>query len=237
MAKILLENVFLDYPIYKTGALSLRHKILGAATGGLISSNKNKTTIVRALSNINLEIKEGDRLGVIGHNGAGKSTLLRCLSGIYKPTRGKIVCEGSLGSFLEIGAGLEPELSGYDNIRRLLMLRGVFRKNELENLVDSIKCFSELDDFLDLPVRTYSSGMLTRLIFSTITAKIPEIMIMDEFFGVGDAPFQEKANKRLKNGIDQASILVFASHSVELMKSMCNQFVRLTNGYLEETDL
>lgn len=236
-ARICLENVSLEYPIYNARTFSLRHKLVKAATGGRILSEIGNITTVRALSNINLEINEGDRVGILGHNGAGKTTLLRCISGIYQPTGGNLYHVGSLGTYLEIGAGLEPELTGYENICRLLMLRGIYQKQKVGKRVADIIEFSELNDFIHLPVRTYSSGMLMRLIFSTITAEAPEIMVMDEFFGTGDVQFQEKASERLNNKIGQASILVFASHDAELMKRLCNRFCRLTNGFLEEINL
>lgn len=237
MAKIILEDLCLDYPIYHAGSVSLRRKFLQAATGGRIAKDASDVVVVRALSDINLKIQAGDRLGIMGHNGAGKTTLLRCLSGIYAPTSGKIRREGSLAAFIEVGAGLEPELSGYQNIRRLLLLRGVNKKREMAKRVTSVAAFSELNDFLKLPVRTYSAGMLMRLIFSAATAQVPEIMIMDEFFSVGDAHFREKADKRLKDSIKQAAILVFASHDTEQLKHLCNRFVRLQNGQLEEVRL
>ncbi|CNK83971.1 ABC transporter ATP-binding protein [Yersinia alsatica] len=237
IARICLEDVSLDYPIYNARAFSLRHKLAKAVTGGRILSDAGNTTIVRALSNINLEINKGDRVGIIGHNGAGKTTLLRCISGIYQPTSGKLYREGTLGAYLEIGAGLEPELSGYDNIRRLLMLRGIYNKYQFEVLAADILTFSELNDFINLPVRTYSSGMQTRLIFSTITAETPEIMVMDEFFGAGDTQFQKKATERLNSNINQASILIFASHDMALLKRMCNRFFLLNHGNIKEVEI
>ena len=231
---ISLEGVSLDYPIYNSVNFSLRHQLVKAATGGQIFRDSGKVTFVRALSNVNLKLEPGDRVGIMGHNGAGKTTLLRCIAGIHRPTSGHRQCVGTLGSYLEISAGLEPELTGFDNIRRLLMLRGVYEKYDLENQIGEIIQFSELNDFIHLPVRTYSSGMQMRLIFSAITADKPEIIIMDEFFGTGDEAFQQKAKARLQNQIDAASILVFASHNTELLKSLCNRFCRLTNGTLEE---
>lgn len=182
MAKICLEDVSLEYPIYNARSFSLRHKLVKAATGGQILKEDGGVKIVKALSNINLEINEGNQIGVIGQQWRWKDTLLRCISGIYQPTSGKLYREGNLGSYLEISAGLESELSGYDNIRRLLFLRGIYEKHKIEYLINHIVDFSDLNDFIQLPVRTYSLGMQTRLIFSTITAEIPEIMIMDEFF-------------------------------------------------------
>lgn len=234
LARICLDNVSLDYPVYNASNFSLRRKIVSAATGGRILKNTGKVTLVRALSDINIDIKHGDRIGILGHNGSGKTTLLRCIAGIYQPTSGKLHRRGRLGAYLEIGAGLEPELTGYDNIRRLLILRGIYQKKNVEKHIADIIEFSELNDFIHLPVRTYSSGMQMRLIFSTITADTPEIMVIDEFFGTGDAEFQEKASKRLNEKIDQASILVFASHDAGLLKSLCNRLFRLKNGVIKE---
>ena len=235
-AKIVLENVSLEYPVYNSGSFSLRHKLINAATGGRIFKGTSNIMLVRALSGINLNINRGDRVGIVGHNGAGKTTMLRCISGIYKPTSGSIHRSGSLGTYLEIGAGLDPELTGFQNIRRLLILRGIYQKKALDRYIKDIVEFSELSDFLNLPVRTYSSGMQMRLIFSTVTAVTSEIMVMDEFFGTGDSSFQKKATERLTKNIDQASILVFASHDIGLLKKLCNRFYRLTNGTLEEVN-
>lgn len=235
-AKVIINNMSLEYPVYNSGSFSLRHQIVNAATGGRIFRGTGNITLVKALSEVNLNINAGDRVGIVGHNGAGKTTLLRCISGIYQPTGGSIHRTGSLGAYLEIGAGLDPELNGFENIKRLLILRGNYQKQAADKYIEDIVEFSELSDFIHLPVRTYSSGMQMRLIFSAVTAVTPEIMVMDEFFGTGDASFQEKATKRLENTIDQASILVFASHDTGLLKKLCNRFCRLTNGILEEVN-
>lgn len=234
--RIILENVSLEYPVYNSSSFSLRHKLVNVATRGRILKRSNNITLVKALSGINLNINQGDRVGIVGHNGAGKTTLLRCISGIYQPTGGSIHRTGSLGAYLEIGAGLDPELTGFDNIRRLLILRGIYQKQSADKYIEDIVEFSELSDFIHLPVRTYSSGMQMRLIFSAVTAVTPRIMVMDEFFGTGDASFQEKATGRLENNINQASILVFASHDTGLLKRLCNRFCRLTNGTLEQVN-
>lgn len=233
MAFINLQNVSLEYPVYNTHGTSLRHKFINFSTGGYIAKDAKKSTIVRALTDINLELHTGDRLGIMGHNGAGKTTLLRCIAGIYAPTFGKIVRKGTIASLIEIGAGLEPELSGFDNIRRLLYLRG-FKPTDVSNLTESVVEFTELNDFLSLPVRTYSSGMMMRLMFAVATVSNTDILVLDEFFSAGDSSFKEKADKRLTQNIQNASILVFASHSEALLKKMCNRFVRLEHGKLEE---
>ncbi len=237
MPKIILKDVCLDYPIYNVNTTSIRHKILNTATGGRIAKSANEKTIVRALSHINLEVLSGDRLGILGHNGAGKSTLLRCISGIYAPTAGNLLVEGTVSSFMEIGNGLESELSGYNNIRRLLMLRSRTLRSNIANLTSKIADFSDLGDFLKFPVRTYSTGMTMRLLFSIATAETSDIIIMDEFLSVGDNNFTKKAEEKLHKNIKDASILVLASHDSGLLKNMCNRFVKLSHGKLEEVSL
>lgn len=199
------------------------------ATGGRIAVNSRKNTVVQALSNINLDILHGDKVGILGHNGAGKTTLLRCIAGIYQPTSGTIKRHGSISTLMEIGAGMEPELSGYDNIKRMLLIQGIDCDHK-KIISKQIAEFSELQNFLSLPVRTYSSGMLMRLMFSIATIKSPDILIMDEFFSVGDSSFKKKAELKMENHINKTSILVFASHSEELLKKFCNRFLTLENG-------
>ena len=235
MAFIECTHVSLDYPIYNAKHLSLRHAIVNLSTGGLVAKGVNKTTVVKALNGISFRLSDGDRVGVLGHNGAGKTTLLRCLSGIYQPTSGYIEYEGTITPLIEIGAGIEPELSGYDNIRRLQLFYG-FNDN-LSERTKYIADFSELGSFLSLPVRTYSSGMMMRLMFAIATSIEPDILIMDEFFSVGDNDFREKAEAHLVKKINKASILVFASHSEDLLKKYCNRFFRLDKGSLEEVYL
>ncbi|WP_066018470.1 ABC transporter ATP-binding protein [Endozoicomonas atrinae] len=236
MSYIKLKNVSLEYPIYNSESTSLKRDIIKFTTGGLITRRKKKITTVKALSNINLEITSGTRLGIVGHNGSGKSTLLRCISGIFRPTKGTVSISGTISTLLEIGAGIEPELSGYDNIKRLLYLRSI-SYNDVKKISQHIAEFSELGEFLSFPVRTYSSGMMMRLMFSVSTAQSPDILIMDEFFSVGDDSFQEKAEKKIISHINNSSILVFASHSEELLKKFCNRFIRLNHGELENIDL
>ncbi len=236
MPHIHINNVSLEYPIYNANSGSLRRKLVNLSTGGLIATDVKDKTVVKALSNIDLKINAGDRLGLLGHNGSGKTTLLRCISGIYLPTSGHIDCEGSIAPLLEIGAGIEPELSGRANIRRMLLLYGTNTK-KITGMTEEIEAFSELGDFLSLPVRTYSSGMMMRLMFAVATAATSDILVMDEFFSVGDAAFRQKAEDHIVNRIENASILVFASHSEALLKKLCNRFARLNHGQLEEITL
>lgn len=236
MPYIKLENVTLEYPLFNTESTSIKHHFLRVATGGRIAVNSRKNTVVKALSNINLNIKDGDRIGIIGHNGAGKSTLLRCITGIYQPTTGTIARRGSVAPLIEIGAGMEPELSGYDNIKRLLRIQNNADEDSMK-LTENIAEFSELHDFLSLPVRTYSSGMLMRLMFSVSTVSNPDILVMDEFFSVGDESFREKAESRLISNINKSSILVFASHNENLIKKFCNIFLKLKHGKIVKNNL
>ena len=236
MPHIDIRNVSLEYPVYTTENTSIKKHLINLTIGGLISKKSHKATIIKALENINLRVNKGDRVGILGHNGAGKTTLLRCISGIYKPTFGEIIRSGSLVPLIEISAGLEPELSGIENIQRLLHLRGIKNIN-MKRFNSEIAEFSELGDFLYLPVRTYSSGMIMRLMFSVATANSTEILVLDEFFCVGDEGFQRKAEKRLTQQIKNTPILIFSSHNKEIIKKLCNRFIILTKGKIHETML
>ncbi|WP_422474490.1 ABC transporter ATP-binding protein [Endozoicomonas sp. ALB032] len=236
MTYLKLDNVSLEYPLYNTENTSIKHHLLHMATGGRIAVDSQKKTVVKALSNISMDIKSGDRIGIVGHNGAGKSTLLRCITGIYQPTSGTIERQGTVAALMEIGAGMEPELSGYNNIKRLLQLQDV-SDDHAQSLTESIAEFTELQDFLSLPVRTYSSGMLMRLMFSVSTVSAPDILVMDEFFSVGDDNFRKKAELRLTEHINNSAILIFASHNMELLKKFCNSFIRLDCGVIDTSYL
>ena len=234
MAFIECCDVSLAYPVYNNDSFSLRHTLLNLSTGGVVAKSAKEKTIIKALDHLNFKINEGDRVAVLGHNGAGKTTLLRCLAGIYKPTAGVIKKQGKVTPLIEIGAGVEPELSGFDNIKRLQFFYGI--TDSRTSQVEEIAEFSELGDFLNLPVRTYSSGMMMRLMFAIATTIEPDILVMDEFFSVGDADFQKKAERHLIDKINQASILVFASHDHHLLTKFCNRFFVLNKGQLTEVE-
>jgi ABC-type polysaccharide/polyol phosphate transport system ATPase subunit len=236
MASIIFEKVSLQYPIYHNRAMSLRNQLVRLGTGGRIESDAGHVNLVTALKDVSFELRDGDAVGLIGHNGSGKTTLLRAMAGVYGPTSGQITREGSLATVFELGAGLEPELSGYDNILRMSLLMGMSLPRAKEN-ISGIETFTELGDFLQLPVRTYSSGMTMRLMFAVATAVEPEILLIDEMFGTGDAQFQEKARARLSGLIDSSNIFVFASHSQELLKRYCNRLFNLDHGNLTEIEL
>ncbi|WP_343551222.1 ABC transporter ATP-binding protein [Pantoea sp.] len=233
MAFVKLNQVSLDFPIYNTKTLSLRHNLLRLSTGGRISSEAGKTTVVRALDDINLDIKDGDSVGLIGHNGSGKSTLLRVLAGIYSPTGGEIIKAGKVTTVFELGAGIDPELTGKENILRVAMLQGAdFR--QAYQLLDEVTDFCGLGDFINLPVRVYSSGMTMRLMFGVATSVMPEIFLVDEMISTGDSDFQEKALQRMKDISKSSKIFVLASHDREMINTMCNKIIRLEHGKIVE---
>lgn len=233
MANIIFDNVTVQYPIYNAKSMSIRSKLMSISTGGYLSTSSNDLVTVTALRNANFEFKDGDAIGLIGHNGAGKTTLLRCMAGIYSPISGSIITEGRIATIIELGSGLDLELSGYENIFRMGMLLGATR-HELECAVPDIESFTELGDFLSVPVSTYSSGMLMRLMFAVATAVKPEILLVDEMFGTGDSSFQKKAEERMLSLIQASKIFVFASHSTDLIRKYCNRIFRLEHGVMKE---
>jgi lipopolysaccharide transport system ATP-binding protein len=232
MAHISLVNVGLDIPIFNPGRRSLKKKILQEITGGNLYQGDKGPVVVRALQNINLELKHGDKVGLLGHNGAGKSTLLRVLSGVYKPTSGQVAINGQVASLIDVSLGIDSEATGLENIFIRAALIGLSKKQINEQLEEIIE-FSELGDFIDMPVRTYSSGMHLRLAFSVSTVIRPEILIMDEWLSVGDENFKHKAENRLKKLIDNTSILIIASHSKELLLKTCNRIIWLEHGCIK----
>lgn len=235
MASIHLDRVVLDYPVI-TGTRSIRRDLFSLATGGTIKSS-GRQTIVRGLNNITLDLHDGDRLALIGHNGAGKSTLLRVLAGIYAPTHGTIQTTGRLSTLFTTSPGLDVDDTGFETIRTCGMFLGMSRK-EITEKTDEIAEFTGLGEFLTLPVRTYSAGMVTRLSFAIATAIDPEILIIDEGLAAGDANFAHKASSRLESMINRSSILVFASHSIDLLKNFCNKAILMSHGaVLQEGDL
>lgn len=205
---------------------------IGNSVGGSISQNrpgKSAATHVTALEGINIDLKTGDRLGLLGHNGAGKSTLLQVLNGGIFPTSGLIEVKGRISPLLNMGNGASADLSGYDNIMLLGLDAGLTRR-EIQDLTDSIIEFSELGDFIHLPIRTYSSGMYLRLSFAIATSCDPEILLIDELFGAGDAGFFAKAKSRMETLVDKAGILVFSTHATQLIETYCNKAVVLSHG-------
>ncbi len=224
-----MNNVSVDFPIYNTTGRSLKNQLMQAATGGLMGSNEQGRVVVRALQNICLDLKEEDRVGVVGHNGAGKSTLLRVISGVYEPIEGSIQIKGKITSMIDLSLGMDGEATGIENIYLRGALLG-FNRKWLTSKISDIVDFAGLGDFIRMPLRTFSTGMQMRLAFSITTLVQPEIILMDEWLTVGDADFQDKAQQRLHEIVKKSSILVIATHSPELVKKICNRTVRLDRG-------
>ncbi|KAA9371159.1 ABC transporter ATP-binding protein [Ochrobactrum quorumnocens] len=229
MSLIRLQNVSVEFPIYNSSSRSLKNRVLSMATGGKIERRSDRLVIVRGLEQVNLVFKEGDRVGLIGHNGSGKTTLLRVLSGIYTPTHGSAVIDGHCVSLININLGIDPDATGRENIRLRSAMMGM-HPEEIAEKFDQIAEFSGLGEFLDVPFRTYSSGMQLRLAFATSTAVRPEILIMDEWLSTGDEDFKDRANARMRELVDSTKILVLASHSKELMEKNCNRVIWLEHG-------
>ncbi|MEB0110435.1 ABC transporter ATP-binding protein [Variovorax sp. RTB1] len=228
MASISLKNVSVNFPIYGAGSASLKKTLASSVTGGRFGKETG-VNVVQALSNINLELKSGDRLGLIGHNGAGKSTLLRALAGVYEPSSGEFVREGTVASLIDPSLGIEADATGLENIMLRGLVMGMSRK-QLDELTPSICEFSGLGEYVNMPVRTYSTGMMMRLAFSISTSVQADILLMDEWLSVGDAEFTEKAERRMQDVVAKSGILVLASHSPELIARECNRVIHLEHG-------
>jgi lipopolysaccharide transport system ATP-binding protein len=235
MARIRLDGVSVDLPVFGAHSRSLKNRLISAATGGRLAKESG-VTCVRALTNVSLELFPGDRVGLWGHNGAGKTTLLRVLAGAYAPTSGSVSIDGNVTSLIDLALGMEPEATGFENIALRLMMMG--RSPRLaETLADEVQAFSGLGEFLDLPIRTYSSGMLMRLAFAISTAVKPEILLMDEWLSVGDEEFLAKAEARLEHLLESTQILVLASHSRELLERRCNRVLHLEHGVVKTAEM
>ena len=232
MAEIFVDDLTLAYPLLGSG---VRKKIQKPrmSGAGLVSSNKDeKSKGVLALKNISFHIKDGDRLGIVGPNGAGKSTLLRVLAGIYEPSIGTVYVDGDIATLFNIGLGLQPDATGYQNIILSGLISGKTRK-EIIAKIPEIEEFSELGGYLDLPVRTYSNGMAMRLKFAAGTTFSPNILLMDEWLGAGDKKFTQKARKRMNEIVSSAGILVLASHRQRLIQNECNKILWLEGGIMK----
>ncbi len=230
MAEIVVKDVLLDFPIYGTQR-SFRRALFQRAAGGFINKDDltHRHITVTALRDVSLHLQDGDRLGLVGHNGAGKSSLLKVLAGVYQPTSGEVWIDGKVSTVFELMPAIDLEDTGYETILTAGMLLGL-RRSEIESKVPEIERFSELGDYLSLPIRTYSMGMTTRLGFSLATVLEPEILLLDEGIGAGDARFASRAAVRLQELARQSAILVLASHSDELIRSICNKAVLLDAG-------
>jgi lipopolysaccharide transport system ATP-binding protein len=221
------------FPVFNASTRSFRKRVIQVATGGIVAPDHTGHIVVQALTNLNFRIRAGERVALLGHNGAGKTTLLGALARIYAPTSGKVRIEGTVGSLINISLGTDPESTGRENIFLRAAVLGLgrdFIQKNLEAIID----FSELGDFIDLPVRTYSSGMQMRLAFAVSTMLRPEILIMDEWLSVGDKEFQGKAAARLDEMLKQTKILILATHSRDLALRHCNRAIWLEHGRIKK---
>jgi lipopolysaccharide transport system ATP-binding protein len=231
MASIEFKNVSVDFPIYNASGRSLKKRLIQVATGGQLGSDPYGRVVVRALEDLSFTLRDGDRVGLLGHNGAGKSTLLRLLCGVYSPSQGSARIEGDIGSLIDISLGIDPEATGRENIYLRGALLGM-GKADLNRQMESIITFSELGDFIDMPLRTYSTGMHLRLAFAVSTIMRPQILLMDEWLSVGDQGFKQKAEERMSEMVQSTNILVIASHSRTLIEETCNRAIWLEHGKL-----
>ena len=221
--------------------VGVRFDVSTAADGhtlkGFLASLKNRSArpnnVIEAVKSVTLDIHAGERVGLIGHNGAGKSTLLKVMAGIYPPTSGTAKTVGHVCPLFELATGFEYNRSGWENIRIRGMLLGM-SPAQIEARLPEIAAFSELGKFLDYPVRTYSSGMFVRLAFAVSTSVNPEILLLDEVMGAGDLAFTEKANVRMREFMEQGKILVFSSHSLDLLSEYCSRTIWLDHGRVVE---
>jgi ABC-type polysaccharide/polyol phosphate transport system ATPase subunit len=227
------DRVTVEYPVYNSRSKSLRSQFARISTGGFIHNESSHVQLITALKDVSFEFHEGDRVGLVGHNGAGKSTLLRTMAGVYTPVSGSVLKRGRIATVLELGAGMDSELSGMENIVRMSMLMGL-SEAVIRSKIPDIEEFTQLGEFLQMPIRTYSSGMATRLMFAVATSTEPDILLVDEVFGAGDAEFQEKARDRMEALISSVGIFVFASHDHETLKRYCKRFFRLEHGSMTE---
>jgi ABC-2 type transport system ATP-binding protein/lipopolysaccharide transport system ATP-binding protein len=229
VARVKLDMVSVAFPIFDGRTRSLKKRLIASATGGRIAVDARQHVSIQALENISLDFSDGARIGLVGHNGAGKSTLLRVLAGIYEPQSGVVDIQGKIAPLFDIGLGMDPMSTGYENI----VLRGLYlglSRREIHARAAEIAEFSELGSFLDMPLHTYSAGMHARLAFSISTCIEPEILLLDEGIGTSDPAFINKARARLTTFANRASIVVIASHRESLLRDLCEQLLLMEHG-------
>jgi ABC-2 type transport system ATP-binding protein len=228
---ITTKDACVDFPIFDAKSRSLKKTVMGLVGGNIAS--QSKVPIIEALRDINVHLEHGARVALVGHNGAGKTTLLRLLAGIYEPTRGIAEIRGRVAPIFDLGVGMDPEITGLENI----IIRGLFlgmTRQQMNERVDDIAEFTELGDFLRMPLRTYSTGMRVRLALGVVTSIDPEILLLDEGIGAVDAAFLEKSKKRLSDLVDRSGLLVFASHSDEFLRELCDTAIWMEHGRVRE---
>lgn len=231
MTYVHLKDVDVSIPVYDSHALRLIRlpSFRDARVGTDTATRSHGVIIIHALKNLSMDVEEGDRVCLIGHNGAGKTTLLRLVAGIYPSTTGQVDVKGSTFALLGGSIALSSDATGYENIKLIANLYN-WPRDRYRDLVREIEEFTELGVYLSLPTRIYSAGMQARLAFALATAQIPDILLVDEGIGAGDAQFQKKAQERVHQFVSRARILLLASHSAELCRSMCNKALVLSKG-------
>jgi ABC-type polysaccharide/polyol phosphate transport system ATPase subunit len=224
---IRFKNVSMAFPVTDISSHSLQLELMSKLGG--IFGVKNHQAYLQAISEVNFDILSGERVGIIGHNGSGKTTLLRMISGVYSPDLGDVAVDGSISALTDFTLGMDPNVSGYDNILFRLSFMG-FRRSEALSKVSEIIDFSELADFIHLPVRTYSTGMYMRLAFAISTSFKPDILLCDEVIGVGDLSFREKSLKRIDSTLSSSRILVLSSHDLGVVRDYCTRVFVMKKG-------
>jgi lipopolysaccharide transport system ATP-binding protein len=228
---VTFETATIEFPVYSSHGRSWKRSMINRATGGRMGLSDRDRAVVRALNDVSFSTRHGERIGLIGHNGAGKSTLLRAVAGVYEPVRGSITVCGRTASLTDLTLGMDMEATGHENIRIRSLLLGV-APQDIDAFIEEVVAVTELGEFLSLPVRVYSSGMLLRLAFAISTAVAPDILLMDEWIGVGDAAFVKKAHERMLDLVGRTGLMFLASHAEGLIRDYCNRALWLDHGTL-----
>ena len=243
MFSLVGKDIHVEFPIYDQRARSLKytlgvgqiakgiHRLASKNVGGQIGMGEAGKVVIKALDGVSFDIHEGDRIGLLGHNGSGKTTLLRTLAGIYEPVSGEIRANGRVFPLFDLQLGMDQDATGIENVWMRGKMLGLSTR-EISDALDDIAEFTELGDYLQMPTRTYSTGMMLRLAFAISTAVTPEILVLDEMIGAGDAAFLVRADARLKNFLGRTGILVLASHSMSMLHQWCNKGMLLEHGKL-----
>ena len=227
-----LDSVTLDYYVYSVRAQSLRNAVFNMAVGGKLYKDQGDITVVRAVDNVSFSLVEGDRLALVGHNGSGKTTLLKVIAGIYHPNRGRVEVHGDLTSMIAAGAGLDIDATGLQNIRKIGAMRLIPSK-VIDQRMGAIVEFSGLGDFVRLPVKTFSAGMMARLMFACATEFDADILVLDEWLSAGDIDFMQKASDRMQSLVEKAKILILGTHSFDLVERVCNKVCVMDSGRIQ----
>lgn len=236
MPSIAIDRLQIDFPLYHGQSRSLKKHVgnkisslrPGSPAAHLMQDGRERT-VVSVLRDVSFVLKSGERLGLIGRNGAGKTTLLRAMAGIYEPVGGRVRLEGSIGTLLDASLGMNMELTGRENIR-LYGLHAGLSKAEISQIDQDVQDFADLGSYMDMPVKTYSSGMTVRLAFGLATAVKPQILLMDEWFLAGDGAFMNKAQERLEAMVQHADVLVISTHQPDVMRKWCTRVIWLEDG-------